>query len=258
MVVRNGVVPAGMLWQKRVLGCTDVNADRCGGAERKNAGPPNRRLKDKLRMKKHDHSGSNQGGGKDGRSRRTEAQRRTQREMTQCSQGWNDQLAEDQRTAWRRLAETLPRRSRKGRSYRVRGHQVFRAINSVLMLLGRPPRTDPPPLPKFGVNPRIALQIKGTSRGLALKLRLSGTPTEDIMVFASPPWKAGRTYCGDYRFIGLLPAPVKGWSDITRLYVKKFGVPPPNTRVFIRTWQVVDGWEDRGQMQLTNALVPTR
>ena len=257
-MVRNGVVPAGMLWQKRVLGCTDVNADRCGGAERKNAGPPNRSLKDKLRMKKHDYSGSNQGGGRDGRSRRTEAQRRTQREMTRCSQGWNDQLTEDQRLGWRRLAEALPRRSRKGRSYRVRGHQVFRAINSVLMLLGRQPRTDPPPLPKFGVNPRITLQITGTSRGLALKLRLSGTPTTDIMVFASPPWKAGRTYCGDYRFIGLLPAPVKGLSDITRLYIKKFGVPPPNTRVFIRTWQVVDGWEDRGQMQLTNALVPTR
>ena len=78
------------------------------------------------------------------------------------------------------------------------------------------------------------------------------------MVFASPPWKAGRTYCGDYRFLGLLSAPVEHVSDITRLYIKKFGVPPPNTRVFIRTWQVVDGWEDQGQMQLTNALVPIR
>ena len=256
--MRNGVVAGGVLWHKPGLGCTDVNADGCGGAERKNAGPPNRSLKDKLRMKKHDHSGSNPGGGRDGRSRRTEAQRRTQREMTRCSQGWNDLLTEDQRLGWMRLAESLPRRVRKGHFYRVRGHQVFKAINSVLMLLGRPPRTDAPEQPKFGVNPRITLQITGTSRGLALKLRLSGTPTEDIMVFASPPWKAGRTYCGDYRFIGLLPAPVKGWSDITRLYVKKFGVPPPNTRVFIRTWQVVDGWEDRGQMQLTNALVPTR
>src|ERR1035441_1043145 len=136
MVVRNGVVPAGKLWQKRVLGCTNVKADRCGGAERKNAGQPNRSLKDKLRMKKHDYSGSNQGGGKDGRSRRTEAQRRTQREMTRCSQGGNDLLTEAQRLGWRRLAEALPRRVRKGRSYRVRGHQVFRAINSVLMLLG--------------------------------------------------------------------------------------------------------------------------
>ena len=210
----------------------------------------------KLNMKKRVQSGIKQVGGRDGRKRRTAAQRRTQEGMTQFSQGWNERLTEDQRTAWMRLAEALPRRVRKGRFYRMLGHQVFRAINSVLALLGREPRTDPPPRPNFGVNPRITLQIKGTSRGPTLKLSLSETPTEDVMVFASPPWKAGRTYCGDYRFLGLLPASVKGWSDITRLYIKKFGVPPPNTRVFIRTWQQVDGWENRGQMKLTNALVP--
>lgn len=209
-----------------------------------------------MAMQKHDYSGSKQGGGGDGRSRRTPGQKRTQQGLTQCSQAWNDLVTEEQRTAWRRLAETLPRRARKGRLYRLSGHQVFRAINMVLTMLGREPRTCPPPEPKFGVNPRITLQIKITSKGPALKLRLSGTPTTDIMVFASPPYKAGRTYCGDYRFIGLLSAPVKGWIEITRLYTKKFGKPPPNSRVFIRTWPVVDGWEDRGQMHLTNALVP--
>jgi hypothetical protein len=209
-------------------------------------------------MKERDHSGSKKKGGRDGRKRRTAAQRRTQQAMTQCSQRWNDLLTDEQRIAWRRLAETLPRRARKGRLYRLRGHQVFRAINTVLGLLGRKPRTDPPPPPKFGVNPGVTLQIKGTAKGLTLKLTLSGTPTEEIMVFASPPWKAGRAYCGDYRFLGLLPAHVEHVRDITRPYIEKFGVPPPNTRVFIRTWQEVDGWEDRGQMQLTNALVPTR
>ena len=207
-------------------------------------------------MKKRDHSESQKGGGKVGKKRRTTAQRRTQQSMTQFSQGWNERLTEDQRIAWRRLAEALPRRVRNGRFYRVLGHQIFRAINSVLALLGREPRTDPPPQPKFGVNPKVALKIAVASNRLSLKLAVSEAPTEDIMVFASPPWKAGRTYCGDYRFLCLLPAPVKGWSDITRQYIEKFGVPPPNTRVFIRTWQQVDGWENRGQMKLTNALVP--
>jgi hypothetical protein len=215
-------------------------------------------MQDNMGMKKSDQSGSKHGGGRDGRNRRTAAQRRTQQDMTQCSQAWSDLLTEEQRIDWRRLAETLPRRVRKGRFYRLRGHQVFRAINTVLALLGRAPRTDPPPDPKFGDNPRITLHIKTTAKGPALKLRVSELPTEDIMVFASPPWKAGRTYCSDYRFLGLLPAPVNGWSDITRLYIKKFGVPPPNSRVFIRTWQQVDGWEHRALMKLTNALVPTR
>ena len=195
---------------------------------------------------------------RDGRTHRTAAQRRTQEDLTQFAQGWNDRLTEDQRMAWRRLAASLPRRVRKGRAYRVLGHHLFRAINSVLALLGREPRTDPPPEPKFGLNPSVALHIQDTRTGLTLKLHVSQTPTEDIMIFGSPPWKAGRTYCSDYRFLGLLPAPVKGWSDITRLYIEKFGVPPPNTRVFIRTWQQVNGWENRALMQLTNALVPLR
>ena len=78
------------------------------------------------------------------------------------------------------------------------------------------------------------------------------------MVFGSPPQNAGRAYCGDYRFLGLLPAPIEGVSDITRLYIKKFGVPPDNSRVFIRAWQVVDGWENWALAQITDALVPTR
>jgi hypothetical protein len=207
-------------------------------------------------MKTRNYSEGPTAGGRDGRQRRTAAQRRTQQGMTQFAQGWNDHLTDDQRIAWRRLAASLPRRTRKGRAYRLLGHHVFRAVNSVLALLGREPRTDPPPEPKFGVNPSVALKIKGARNGLTLKLKVSAPPTEDIMVFASPPWKAGRTYCSDYRFLGLLPAHVKGWSDITRLYIKKFGVPPPNSRVFIRTWQQVDGWENRALMRLTDALVP--
>jgi hypothetical protein len=59
-------------------------------------------------------------------------------------------------------------------------------------------------------------------------------------------------------FLGLLPAPVEHVSDITRLYIRKYGVPPANTRIFIRACQQVEGWECRGQMRLTDALVPAR
>ena len=94
--------------------------------------------------------------------------------------------------------------------------------------------------------------------GLALELEVRGSPAEDVMVFASPPQSAGRAYCGDCRFLGLLPASVEGYSDITRLYIKKYGVPPANTRIFVRAWQQIEGWECRGQMRLTQALVPAR
>ncbi len=50
---------------------------------------------------------------------------------------------------------------------------------------------------------------------------------------------------------------MKHFSDITRLYISKYGVPLANTRIFIRAWQQVEGCECRGQMRLTKALVPT-
>ena len=35
-------------------------------------------------------------------------------------------------------------------------------------------------------------------------------------------------------------------------------MPPANTRIFIGAWQKVEGCECRGQMRLTDALVPAR
>jgi hypothetical protein len=49
----------------------------------------------------------------------------------------------------------------------------------------------------------------GAGRGARAPLSVSGPLAEEIMVFGSPPQNAGRGYCGDYRFLGLLPAPVK-------------------------------------------------
>jgi len=53
-------------------------------------------------------------------------------------------------------------------------------------------------------------------------------------------WRRGNKFA----IIGELPAATRGWSDITDLYVKAFGVPPVGQRVFIRTRQLLNGWED--------------
>ena len=232
----------------------------CGGAGRGSrvTVPPSQRLKDQTAMKKCDSSRSGKGGGKAARKRRsTPAQRCSHRNLGESSRGWNA-LTEEQRIAWRRLALLFRSRTRKGRSYALDGQKLFNRINSVLRLLDREPRTDPPSLPTFGTNPEVMLQITGAGDDIALKLNVSETPTEEIMVFASPPYNAGRTYCGDFRFLGLLPASIECVSEITRIYLKKFGVPRDNSRVFIRTWQQVNGWENRAQMQMTSALVETR
>jgi len=44
--------------------------------------------------------------------------------------------------------------------------------------------------------------------------------------------------------LGFLPAPKDGWSDITDLYVARYGVPKPNQAIWIRTCQHIDGFTD--------------
>ncbi len=206
-------------------------------------------------MKKRSPSGNRKGGDKGARKqRRTPAQRRARNHLGRFSSMWRN-LTEDQRTAWRLRAAEGDRLVRNGQYYRLKGQQLFNKLNSVLALCEREPLTVPPPRPKFGDNPVSAFDITGTGRRFALKLTVSGSPAEDLMVFASPPYSAGRSFCADFRFLGLLPAPIEHVSDITRLYIAKYGVPPVNTRVFIRVWQQVDGWECRGQMRLLDALV---
>jgi hypothetical protein len=99
-------------------------------------------------------------------------------------------------------------------------------------------------------------------------LSLSETPAEYLIVFASPPCNAGRSYCSNFSLHGLLPAPDECMSHITRLYLKKLKEPKKlkrylhvalaGSRIFLRAWQQVEGWECRGQMRLTEALVPAR
>ena len=63
-------------------------------------------------------------------------------------------------------------------------------------------------------------------------------------MYASPPCKAGRSSCTTFCYLGLLPEPRNGLSDITRLYCKRYGAPPLGSRIFIRTKQQLEGWQD--------------
>ena len=201
-------------------------------------------------------SQSGKSGESDGRKTcRTAAQRRARQDLGRSAHMWSE-LTEEQRTAWRQRSEQVGRLRRLGQYYRLKGQQLFNKLNSVRALCGQEPLTDPPPLPSFSPNPVGVLTITWVGHEPTLKLTVSGPVAGDIMVFASPPFNAGRGYCSDYRFIGLLSTSGEHVGEITRLYLKKYGVPPPNSRIFIRAWQQVDGWEFRGQMRLTNALVP--
>jgi len=199
------------------------------------------------------------------RNPRTTAQRRAREYMTRFSHLWN-KLTQAQRTAWCAAACNVLSRPRLGKPRPLDGQKFFNKINTVLALCGREPLLDPPSRPDFGPNPVVALTAANGPGGLDLMLRLSETPTEDIMVFASPPCNAGRSYCSSFSFIGLLPAPDECISHITRLYLKKLKelkqlkryhhVALAGSRIFIRAVQQVNGWEDKRHMFASSALIP--
>jgi hypothetical protein len=92
--------------------------------------------------------------------------------------------------------------------------------------------------------------------GLTLKVHVPKAPSGHVLVFGVRPCSPGRRYCDKLRYIGLLPAPSGGWSEITTLYCKKYGVPPSGSRVIVATQQQLDGWRDR-PMRL-DVIVPDR
>jgi hypothetical protein len=199
------------------------------------------------------------------RNPRTAAQRRVRKFMSTFSRLWN-KLTEPQRIAWCAAACQVLSRPKLGKPRPLDGQKFFNKINTVLALCGREPLLEPPPRPVFGPNPVVALSATNGPGGIDLMLSVSGTPSEDIMVFASPPCNAGRSYCSNFSFIGLLPAPNEGISHIRRLYLKKLKelkklkryrrVALAGSRVFIRAIQQVNGWENKRYMFASSAVVP--
>lgn len=205
----------------------------------------------------------------------TAAQRQVWANMAEFSYLWND-LSDERRTAWRRLAEQIRSRPSLGQSGPLDGALLFKKINTVLRTCGRKPLVNPPPLPVFGPNPVVGFVIRSGKNGIALKLKLSpdaalqARPTqEDLMVFAWTPCNAGADKNQHYAFLGVLPAPVRGEINITRLYVKKlkawrrlkhkmYHIPLEGSRIFIRVWQQINGWEDMSGMFQASALAPAR
>ena len=60
-----------------------------------------------------------------------------------------------------------------------------------------------------------------------------------------------------FPFLGLLPAPIDGWSYITELYLARYRVLKVGKAIWIRTCQHIDGWIDVPKMVCARILAPT-
>ena len=176
---------------------------------------------------------------------RTAARRRARGAFGSVAKAWSRVLTEEQRRAWNAAAAKVRSRPRLWQSGWITGQTFFTGINSARARIGRKTLLLRPPDPVvFQPNPVKGLRLSEERGRLRLKVRVARPVVGDIMVFGAAPCSAGRKKWRHGAYLGLLPAPVAGESDITELYAAVYREPKPGERVFIRTRQQRDGWED--------------
>ena len=183
----------------------------------------------------------------------TPAQVRPRTALTRAAARWR-KLTEAQRQSWTASGRGVPSRPRQGQSGPLTGCAFFVKINCNRASIDLPMLLDPPERPQFAPNPVEELAITNTAGDIALKLRVSGTPAQYTIVLGAAPCSAGVSYVDHFVILGLLPTPTDGFSDITDMYVAKYGPPPVDSKIVILTRQQVNGWED--QPKATRAIVP--
>ena len=169
------------------------------------------------------------------------------------STGWRA-LNSANRTAWCIAAADSYTISRSGRRVALNGYNYYMRVNASRVHLGLSPLDLPPTVPTFSPNPVAELSVAITGGKVTLKLRVPSQPGQYTLVQGAAPVSTGVRCVQHFPFLGLLPAPVDGWSDITELYVAKYGMPVVGTAVFIRTCQHIDGWTDLPKV--ASAFVP--
>ena len=178
------------------------------------------------------------------KKRRSAEQRTASADFTQVVKAW-ESLTDQQRVTWRVTPES------KGLS----GYNYFIKLNMRRRRDGQDPAIMPPRDTPYIENPVGQLLITNRGGRPKLELEVLGTPAARIVVFASPPSNRGLSrYNKWYYRLGWLPVPRHGRSDITRMYVARFGKPPVGKRVFIRTLVRMEGWAEFPKE--THAVVP--
>ena len=78
---------------------------------------------------------------------------------------------------------------------------------------------------------------------IAVSLTVPTDPGTITALRGAAPVSAGIARLPRVAFLGLVPFPVQGVSDITSIYTARYGVPPVGSRIFVVANMIVGGWE---------------
>ena len=110
-------------------------------------------------------------------------------------------------------------------------YRYFCKINGTLAAYGQPLLLDPPKRERLRSNPVQALEIRNPRGVITLRLKVPTAPAELTFVFGVRWCSRGISVPrSNGVLMGRLPQAVRGWSEVTDLYVNKFGQPPPGSR----------------------------
>ena len=177
------------------------------------------------------------------RNPRAAQQQAHRRNVRAVSDRWGT-LTPEQQAAWRAFVANKYYVTKTGRRRRCSGYQAFRSLNIRCADLGLPQYDLPVPEPVFGPNPACELVVTIVGGRATLQVRLSGVPVQHMVVYGAAPVRTGVRRVQHCPLLGLLPPAKDGLSDITELYVARFGEPKPGTAIWIRVCQHIDGWTD--------------
>ena len=134
-------------------------------------------------------------------------------------------LSVEQRAAWCLAAANKYFITETGRRVRLKGYNFFASLNPRRADLGLPQFDLPPAEPVFSPNPVAELVATNTGGKFTLKLHVPSPPAQYTLVQGAAPASAGVICVQHFPFLGLLPPPAEGWSDITQLEVTRHDVP---------------------------------
>ncbi len=177
------------------------------------------------------------------RNPRTAQQQNHRENVRAVSARWST-LTQEQQGAWRVVAAHKDFVNDEGVLVRLNAYNLFVSLNVRRADLGLPQFDLPPDEPAFGLNPVGELVADFTGGRFTLKLRVSGPLAQHTLVYGAAPVGSAVRYVHHFPFLRLLPSPKDGRSDITELYVARFGVPKANQAIWIRICQHIDGWID--------------
>ncbi len=190
------------------------------------------------------------------RDPRTPDQLEKRRNLVAVCNRWRA-LTPEQRAAWGVAAAEDEFVTETGERVRLNAYNFFKRLNTRCAALRLPQFDLPPARPFFPPNPVAELLITNIGGAIRIKLRVTSQPTRYILVQGPAPKGSAVRRVQKFPLLGLLPPPKDGWSDITELYVARYGVPKVNQAIWIRTCQHIDGWIDVPRVLRARVPSPT-